>query len=117
MLSLPAPAPEDNEATLITLMERFTQDEGLTSPLTDEAATWLLRYAEGAVRRLIAQGLSPDQLSAEVSALRRRLRKAARIAGAESDPLAALQALLLDEATPAHKTDFRGGEEHEPTQR
>ncbi len=96
MLSLPAPTDEGNAAIIEALMERFTQDEGLTSPLTDEAATWLLHYAEARVRRLVAEGLPPDALSAEVAALRRRLRKIARIAGAESDPLAALQTLLLN---------------------
>ncbi len=45
MLSLPAPTDEGNAAIIEALMERFTQDEGLTSPLTDEAATWLLHYA------------------------------------------------------------------------
>ncbi len=99
MLSLPAPTDEGNAAIIEALMERFTQDEGLTSPLTDEAATWLLHYAEARVRRLVAEGLPPDALSAEVAALRRRLRKIARIAGAESDPLAALQALLLNGET------------------
>ncbi len=99
MLSLPAPTDEGNAAIIEALMERFTQDEGLTSPLTDEAATWLLHYAEARVRRLVAEGLPPDALSAEVAALRRRLRKIARIAGAESDPLAALQTLLLNGET------------------
>ncbi len=100
MLSLPAPADDGNEARIAALMERFTQDEGLTSSLTDEAAAWLLRYAEETVRRLVALGLPPEQLSAEISALRRRLRKAARIAGAEGDQLAALRALLSDETRP-----------------
>ncbi len=94
MLSLPAPRDDGNEADIAALMERFTQDEGLTSPLMDEAAAWLLHYAEEAVRRLVAADLPPDRLSAEVSALRRRLRKAARLAGAERDQLTALRAIL-----------------------
>ncbi len=113
MLSLPAPTDEAHEAQVAALMEQIAQDEGLTSPLTDEAATWLLHYAEARVRRLIAEGLPPDALSAEVAALRRRLRKIARIAGAESDPLAALQALLPSEE--AGQPTIQGGED-EPTQ-
>lgn len=114
MLSLPAPTDEGNAAVIEALMEQFTQDEGLTSPLTDEAAAWLLHYAEETVRRLVAEGLPPEALSAEVAALRRRLRKIARIAGAESDPLAALQALLPSEE--AEQPTIQGGGEDEPTQ-
>ncbi len=98
MLSLPAPVDKepapDVEATVAALMERFANDEGLTAPLMDEAAAWLLRYAEERIRHLVASGTPPDALDEALSALRRTLRKAARLAGSESDQMATLRALL-----------------------
>ena len=98
MLSLPAPVDKepapDIETTVAALMERFANDEGLTAPLVDEAAAWLLHYAEERIRYLVASGTPPEALDEALSALRRMLRKAARLAGSESDQVATLRALL-----------------------
>ncbi len=98
MLSLPAPRDDertaDHEARIATLMEQFTNDEGLTIPLTDDAAGWLLHYAEQHIRQWVSAAMPQEELNTAVSTLRRQLRKAARIAGAEDDQLTALQALL-----------------------
>ncbi|MEA3307916.1 MAG: hypothetical protein U9Q70_00195 [Chloroflexota bacterium] len=83
-------------------IERITSDPALTGELTDQEAILLLRWAEGEVTALVAattdmsEEAAWEQLSPQLRALRRKMRRLAKIVAAQPEPLVALQNLLGD---------------------
>lgn len=81
------------------LQQRLSEDEGLTSDLTDVAAMQLLRWAEAEIARweplLAAQADPQAWAEARWATLRRHVRRVAREAALAANPQAALTSLLI----------------------
>ena len=93
--------PSRAQARAQAAYARIAGDEGLTGSLTDDAARRLLNWARQEVVRLAAAAEDLEDaageawLTAEMSALRGRLRQIARQSAAAPAPEAAIQTHLL----------------------
>ncbi len=97
---------EDLELRAQVACERIIEDPNLTSALTDEPATVLLRWAEDRAQRMALKTAGQDEesawetLDAELRPLRHQVREMAEAAADSPDPVATIQKLIDEQADP-----------------
>jgi protein-tyrosine phosphatase len=97
---------EDLQERVQLACERIVEDPDLTSALTDEPATVLLRWAEDQAQQMALKTAGQDQesawktLDAELRPLRRKVRTMAEAAADSPDPVATIQQLIHKDSTP-----------------